>query len=131
MEPEGLSGDLNDIHFVDSNHGVTVGATGPLIAPFFLNLGLSRFAIIGTKAACQMVSHVAKILVFAAVGFTYEGWAGLLFGMAVAVIAGTVVGSRMLGRVDEARFVLLYKAVLTLVAIYLIFRHALPAAVFA
>ncbi len=108
---------------------VTVGATGPLIAPFFLNLGLSRFAIIGTKAACQMVSHVAKILVFGAVGFAYDGWVGLLLLMSVAAVAGTAVGSRLLARVDEARFVLLYKAILTLIAIFLVLRQALEAAV--
>ena len=31
---------------------MTVGATGPLIAPFFLNLGLTRQSLVGTKAAC-------------------------------------------------------------------------------
>jgi uncharacterized membrane protein YfcA len=37
---------------------MTVGAAGPLIAPFFLNLGLSRQAIIGTKAASQALGLI-------------------------------------------------------------------------
>lgn len=104
---------------------VTVGATGPLLAPFFLNLGLSRFSIIGTKAACQVVSHVAKIVVFGAVGFAYDHWMGLLILMAASVMVGTALGSRLLGRIDEGVFVVLYKGVLTLIAVYLILRQTI------
>jgi uncharacterized membrane protein YfcA len=99
---------------------VTIGATGPLIAPFFLNLGLSRQALVGTKAACQLLGHLAKLVVFGVVGFAYAGWAGLLAGLCAAVVVGTWVGSRLLERVDEKTFVRLYKTVLTLIALRLI-----------
>ncbi len=103
---------------------VTFGATGPLIAPFFLNLGLSRFAIIGTKAACQLASHAVKIAVFGIAGFAFPEWGGLLALLCASVVAGTALGTRLLARVSEAAFLRLYKTVLTAVAAYLVIRYS-------
>jgi uncharacterized membrane protein YfcA len=103
---------------------VTIGATGPLLAPFFLNLGFDRFQVVGTKAACQTLAHLAKLVVFGVAGFAFGSFAPLLLMLAALVVAGTWIGSRLLERVDERGFVLLYKGVLTLLAVYLIARHA-------
>jgi uncharacterized membrane protein YfcA len=97
-----------------------LGATGPLIAPFFLNLGLSRQALVGTKAACQMLGHVSKAIVFGLIGFAYADHLVLLATMSLMVIAGTWVGSQLLERVNERLFLGLYKTVLTLVALRLL-----------
>ncbi|MEE3327514.1 MAG: sulfite exporter TauE/SafE family protein [Myxococcota bacterium] len=105
---------------------VTFGATGPLIAPFFLNLGLSRFQLIGTKAACQMGSHIAKIVIFGIAGFAYAQWAGLLSVLCLSVIFGTWLGTRILGHVNEVWFVRLYRLVLTVIALSLALE-SLPA----
>jgi uncharacterized membrane protein YfcA len=94
----------------------TIGATGPLIAPFFLNLGLTRQALIGTKAACQTLGHLAKIAIFGVVGFAYADHALALLLLCLAVIVGTAVGSRLLERVSERGFTRLYKTVLTVIA---------------
>ncbi len=99
---------------------MTIGATGPLIAPFFLNLGLTRQAMVGTKAACQALGHLAKIAVFGTAGFAFVAYAGPLVLLAAAVVAGTWVGSQILGRVSETLFVRLYKTVLTLIALRLV-----------
>jgi uncharacterized membrane protein YfcA len=96
-----------------------LGATGPLIAPFFLNLGLTRQALVGTKAACQMLGHVSKTLVFGSVGFAFLEHSALLASLSALAVAGTWLGTRLLERVDERRFELLYKTVLTLVALRL------------
>ena len=99
---------------------VTVGASGPLIAPFFLNLGISRFALIGTKAACQTGAHLAKIVVFGLAGFAYAAWAPLLMALSLTVVLGTLFGSRLLGRLNERGFVILYRSALTLIALRLV-----------
>lgn len=96
-----------------------IGATGPLIAPFFLNLGLSRFALIGTKAACQTLGHLAKLVVFGVVGFAFQQWLLLMAVLSLCVIAGTWAGSRLLHRVSDVWFVRTYKAVLTVIALRL------------
>lgn len=103
----------------------TLGATGPLIAPFFLNLGLTRFALIGTKAGCQALGHIAKILVFGVVGFVYTDYVALLVALSGSVVVGTMVGSRILAYVNELWFVRLYKGVLTLVALQLVIGELL------
>ncbi len=98
---------------------IAIGATGPMIAPFFLNLGLSRFALIGTKAACQMLGHLAKLVVFGIAGFAFQEWLPLLITLSACVIAGTWAGSKLLHRVSEVWFVRTYKGVLTLIALRL------------
>ena len=97
----------------------TVGATGPLIAPFFLNLGLDRLQLVGTKAACQTLGHLVKLAVFGAAGFAFGAHALPLAVLCAAGIAGTWLGSRILGHVSEDRFVLLYRIVLTGIALHL------------
>lgn len=99
---------------------VTIGATGPLIAPFFLNTGLARFGVIGTMAACQTLGHLAKLLVFGAAGFAFARYAAPLALLCALAVAGTWVGSRLLERVNERWFRWIYKAVLTAIALELV-----------
>jgi uncharacterized membrane protein YfcA len=99
---------------------VTIGATGPLVAPFFLSLGLSRQAVIGTQAGVQALGHLAKLALFAGFGFAFREHAPLLLGASACAIAGTWVGSRLLDRISEAWFTRLYKGVLTALALQLV-----------
>lgn len=99
---------------------MTVGATGPFSAPFFLNLDLSRHAMVGTKAATQALGHTVKIALFAAAGFAFARYALPLLVLALCTVAGTWAGSRILDRVSEATFTHLYRAVLTLIALRLV-----------
>ena len=99
---------------------MTIGAAGPLIAPFFLKIGLSRQAMIGTKAACQAVGHLVKIAIFGIAGFVFTEYAIPLALLSVSVIAGTWIGSQVLESVNERWFTRLYKGVLTLVALRLV-----------
>jgi uncharacterized membrane protein YfcA len=101
-----------------------LGATAPLIAPFFLGLGLARQGVVGTQAACQMAGHLAKITAFGFGGFAFGEYPALLALLGALVIGGTWVGTRLLDRVDERRFTRLYRAVLTAIALWLIFDNA-------
>ena len=103
---------------------MTVGATGPLIAPFFLNLGLDRRAIVGTKAACQALAHLVKIALFGVAGFAFGAHLALLVTAGACVVAGTWIGSRILERVSERFFRYLYMGVLTAIAIRLLAGEA-------
>jgi uncharacterized membrane protein YfcA len=98
----------------------TVGATGPLQGPFYSDLGLSRHQIVGTFAAAQTLGHAIKIALFAAVGFAFADHAVAFALLAAGVTAGTLLGSRLLERVSEARFRVLYRVVLSLVALRLL-----------
>ena len=99
---------------------ILVGAVGPFIAPFFLNMDFSRQTIVGTKAACQTCGHIVKILLYGLAGFAFLTWIPLFAIMVPMVIFGTKVGSRYLDRVDDKLFVRLFRTVLTAVAAWLI-----------
>ena len=99
---------------------VTIGATGPLQGPFFLNLGLRRQAVVGNFAACQTTGHLVKIALFGAAGFAFGSYVWPLLALAGCVIAGTWVGSLLLERVNERAFTWIYRGVLTAVALRLV-----------
>ena len=101
--------------------GPLIGATGPFIAPFFLGIGLSRFELIGTKAACQAATHLAKIALFGFAGFAFAEYGWLTVAMAGSVVAGTFLGTRLLNKITDDRFTQLYKIALTLVALRLMY----------
>jgi uncharacterized membrane protein YfcA len=103
----------------------TIGATGPLIAPFFLNLGLDRRALVGTKAACQAAGHLAKLVAFGVAGFAFAAWLIPLAILSGMVVVGTWLGSRILDHVSEIWFTRLYRTVLTLIAVRLILREGM------
>ena len=104
---------------------MVVGATGVLIDPFFLGLGLSRQALVGTKAACQAIGHLVKVGLFGAAGFAFAEYAPLLALGAACAAAGTWVGSRLLDKISEESFLWLYRTVLTGLALRLVWT-ALP-----
>jgi uncharacterized membrane protein YfcA len=99
---------------------VTVGATGPLVGPFFRNLGLPRQGVVGTFSACQTAGHLAKIVVFGTAGFAFGVFLLPLASMSAGVVGGTWVGSQLLERVPESLFRGFYRAALTLVALRLV-----------
>lgn len=99
--------------------GVVVGATGPLIAPFFLRSGWRKEEIIATKAACQMFVHAQKIVAFGFVGFAFQEELPRVLPLAIAVIVGTWVGKKLLRRLTEKQFRFAYRLVLSGLALRL------------
>lgn len=84
-----------------------LGSVGPLTAPFFLALGLTRGAYIGTEAAGALTMHLTKIATYGA-GDLLTGQV-LLLGAALtpATLLGAWTGKKIVGRISERGFVLL------------------------
>ncbi|MGY8780187.1 MAG: sulfite exporter TauE/SafE family protein [Fidelibacterota bacterium] len=100
---------------------VFIGAAGPLIAPFFINRKITKENVIATKAACQFFGHLGKLPIFIFMfDVNYLNQGTLLFPLFIAVYFGTKFGKRMLGKLPESTFRLLFKGALTLIAIRLI-----------
>jgi uncharacterized membrane protein YfcA len=99
---------------------IFVGATGPFIAPFFLRDDFAKEQVIATKSACQLLLHFGKIPAFLALGFNYGAHLDLMALLVVAVILGTALGKKLLGRMSEAFFLKLFQAVLAGIALLLI-----------
>lgn len=100
---------------------VFVGATGPLIAPFFLNSRLTKENIIVNKAACQMITHFTKIPLFIYFfNVNYIDEYSILIPLILSVYLGTNLGKKILSFIPERIFKILFKVCLTMIALRLI-----------
>ncbi len=94
---------------------LTVGAVGPLIAPLFARRSFVKERLVATKAVCQMILHAVKIPAFLWLRtFDYQRLTWITLAMIAVVIPGTLLGKRLLSRVSEADFIVLYRVALTI-----------------
>ena len=109
------------VGFISGLASIFVGATGPLIAPFFLSGNLTKENIIANKAACQMITHLTKIPLFIYFfNVSYISEYSLLIPLILSVYIGTNLGKKLLSFIPERTFKLLFKTALTIIAIKLI-----------
>lgn len=99
-----------------------VGATGPLVAALLAGVGLIKQPLVATHAACMVIQHGMKIVVFGTLGFAYAQWAPLIAAMIASGVVGTWVGTRTLDNLPEATFRLGFKIVMTLVSLHMIWQ---------
>lgn len=100
--------------------GVWVGATGPMLAPFFLRDDFEKEQVIATKAACQSLMHLLKVPAFLYLGFDFLAHLPLLGFLVAAVIFGTLFGRRVLAKISKETFKTLFEALLMIIAVYLL-----------
>lgn len=94
---------------------LTVGAVGPLIAPFFARCNFVKERLIATKAVCQLATHILKIPAFLALrDLDVTRLGGLALIMICMVIPGTLLGKQLLRGLPERGFVIAYRVALTL-----------------
>src|SRR6185369_10492711 len=96
--------------------GMVVGAAGPLVAAFVRGIP-DRRQLVATHATLNALQHLFKVVVFVAMGFAFRQYLMLILLMVVAGFAGTAIGSRMLTRVPEHVFRLVFRILLSLVAL--------------
>ncbi len=106
--------------FVVGAFASLIGATGPLIAPFFLRDDLDRQQVIATKAIVQIAVHLTKLPAFFLLGFNYFEHVDLVVPLMAAAVLGTMFGKRYLSRISNETFRLLFTGVLVVIASYLI-----------
>lgn len=96
------------------------GISGPLNDLFLTRSVLSRHQIISTKAALQMFGHLAKVLFYGAAVIQAGGpqapplW--LMIAAAVAALAGVVLGSQVLEKISDERFLRWRRWIFTAIA---------------
>ena len=101
--------------------GMVVGAAGPLVAAFVRGIA-DRRELVATHAMLNSIQHVIKVLVFVAMGFAFGAYLPLILLMILAGLGGTAVGSRILTRVPEHLFRVVFRVLLSLVALELLRR---------
>ena len=100
-----------------------VGATGPLVGAFVLQQQQGqRQATVATFAAAMALQHAPKALVYTAAGFIFYEWLGLVLLMILSGAVGTKLGLGVLKTTSDQRFAALFKGVLILLALRLIWQ---------
>lgn len=100
-----------------------VGATGPLVAAFVKQQQRGeRFSTVATFASAMCLQHAPKAIVYGAAGFIFADWLGLMLLMIAAGAVGTWLGLRLLRRMSDSRFTLIFNALLTVLALRLIWQ---------
>lgn len=82
------------------------GAAGHILDMFFQKSGLDRKGIVGSKAVCQTIAHLFRILYFGSMANTYDltvpWWA--FAGALVIAFTGTSLAALVLERMTDADF---------------------------
>ena len=92
------------VGFLVSVVGTFTGGMGPVLNPFYLNAGITKEALVGTKAANSFFLGLAQIGGYSFFGLlTAELWA---YGIALGIGAtcGNLVGKKMLARMSNQAF---------------------------
>jgi len=87
-------------------------------------MGFARMTHVATHALLMTVQHLLKTVAFGFLGFAFSVWLPLIAAMIAAGFLGTVVGKKVLVRIDEKRFKLALNAILIVLALRLIWGGA-------
>ncbi len=99
--------------------GMVVGATGIVIAPFFLHRDWSKETTVGTLALCQTLGHGLKILAFASIGYAAFMRLDLLLPLGGAVVLGSFAGRGLMRSVSPRLFIVLFRSLMVVLAVRL------------
>ncbi len=99
-----------------------VGASGPIVAAFIKQVHSDRFKTVATFAAAMSLQHIFKALVFQNAGFNLIPWLPLLLAMICSGAVGTFIGLKLLRRMSDRNFGRIFKMVLSLMALRLIWQ---------
>ena len=81
-----------------------IGSTGPLLNPLYLNYGLEKEKMIGTKSTHVLVVHLIKIIAYAGFGVLSSPIIGYGLLIGVGAFPGNWLGQKVLARIEERRF---------------------------
>lgn len=105
--------------FMGGGLNLAVGVSGPTIDIFFIHTTLDRRAIVATKAAMQVMSHLAKVIFYwqAALMLSGPEWGAVILATPFS-IAGTSAGYIILQRMNDVNFRVWMRWVVTAIGIY-------------
>jgi len=99
-----------------------LGATGPLLAAFLSPDRYGRDKTVATHATCMALQHLLKLTAFGFLGFVLMEWLPLVFAMIISGLLGTWLGRQLLSQLPEPTFKKMFKIVLTVLALRLLYK---------
>ena len=109
--------------FVVSILGTVIGALGPILNPFYLNLGLDKEELIATKTVNSFFLGLSQIGSYAFFGLLYrELW---IYGIALGfgAVVGNIIGKKFLSRMKSTTFRQLLILLMVISGILLIYNQ--------
>jgi len=99
--------------FISGFLGMIIGVTGPLLAPFFLRAGLVKEQFVATKASCQFIVQIIKVIFFATLlQFDYSQYSSEVGVMIAGIFVGTLLAKSVFTYVSEKLFITILKLIL-------------------
>ncbi len=98
------------------------GATGPFVAAMIKRLKLGRMEHVASHAVAMVGQHAIKVVAFGLLGFSFGPYVGLLTAMVASGFIGTVIGKRLLMKVDDELFHRITAIVLSVLALRLLYQ---------
>lgn len=110
--------------FLISTVSSLTGATGSVLNVFYLNYGLSKEGLVGTKAVNAFLVAIVQLSAYGYYGaWSAEIWRnGLVLG--AGALIGNVIGKRLLKGLTDQRFRQMAVAVMFLSGVYLLYAAA-------
>jgi len=117
-------GRFTSVGFIATFLGMFVSSTGLLIAPFVAHIAPERRNYAATVAVLGMSMHIIKLTAFGFMGFAIGAYLPLMIAMVATAFLGNFVGRHILSRMPEQFFRIFLKALLTLLALRLLWVSA-------
>jgi len=99
----------------------TLFAYGALLHAVILHTDLERRQIVGTLGGCLAGMSVFKITGYALFGFDYSPYYFVIAAAIAVSFAGTAVGKMIVDRLSEAVFRMIYRVLITVTALRLLY----------
>jgi uncharacterized membrane protein YfcA len=104
--------------------GMFVSATGTLVAPFVAAASPDRRNHAATLAACMSTTHIMKVVAFFMLGVAIATYAPLIVAMVAGGVLGNYIGGFALNAMREEWFRTLFKVLMTVMALRLLWVAA-------
>lgn len=102
--------------------GMFVSATGGIIAPFVASVSPDRRNHVATFSVLMVIVHFFKLLAFGMLGVTMAPYLPLMLAMLASASIAIYFGNKILHKMREKNFRIIFKVTITILAIRLIWR---------
>lgn len=118
------AGRFSVLGFIATFLGVFVSATGVLIAPFIAGASPDRRNHVATFSTLMVITHSLKLVVFGILGVALVKYLPLMLAMIGSATLANWAGTKILHRIKEDHFRLIFKICVTLLSLRLIWLAA-------
>ncbi len=110
--------------FICTFVGMFVSATGTMLSPIVAGSAPDRRNHVATFTTMMIMVHTAKLVAFFALGVAVADYTALMAAMIMMAACGNWVGARTLDRIPESSFWIVFKVILTGLALRLLWAGA-------